>query len=642
MPLLRLARAQVEVRLTKQLGRGGEGKVFAIDQSDEVAAKIYNCPPEPLKVRKLRAMAEMAGPDLLRVSAWPDDLLIDAKGVVVGFTMPRISARRDIHELYSPKSRGEAFPAADFKFLAHVGANISRVFAVVHSFGHVLGDVNHGNILIGPGGTAAVIDCDSFQIASNGEIFTSDVGASLFTPPELHGRTFRGLVRTPNHDLFGLAILVFQLLYMGRHPFAGRFAGRGEMPIERAIAEYRFAYGPDRRTLGMERPPGTIALETMGSEAAACFIRAFGRLGVATGRPDARTWVRVLEQLKSGLQGCKAASWHQLPAGATTCPWCDLERTTGVRLFGQGPTLIGPTGMVDVEALWKAISVVPDPGADPEVPPRAALEGLPQRSSLSMSLRGLRTFLSVGLGLAGFVACNALPERRGLLLGIVLLWVAIAFWSKYESSQLAARESAFVAARSEWQTILAKWQREARRARFTEGVRKLESARDKLRDIGKERSRRLAVLERKREARQRQRYLDRFRIDRATIRGIGAGRKAMLASYGIETAADIDARSVMQIPGFGSALATALMLWRLSHEAKFRFNPNEPVAAADLSDLERDLGVLRRGLVEELRKGPEDLRRLSFEIAAARQRLRPIAERAWRDFNEAEARRSGR
>jgi DNA-binding helix-hairpin-helix protein with protein kinase domain len=32
---------------------------------------------------------------------------------------------------------------------------------------------------------------------------------------------------------------------MGRHPFAGRYLGLGEMPIERAIAECRFAYSRD-------------------------------------------------------------------------------------------------------------------------------------------------------------------------------------------------------------------------------------------------------------------------------------------------------------------------------------------------------------------------------------------------------------
>lgn len=52
-------------------------------------------------------------------------------------------------------------------------------------------------------------------------VFHCDVGVPLWTPPELQGRDFRGLTRTKNHDRFGLAVLMFQLLFMGRHPFAG-------------------------------------------------------------------------------------------------------------------------------------------------------------------------------------------------------------------------------------------------------------------------------------------------------------------------------------------------------------------------------------------------------------------------------------
>ena len=168
-------------------------------------------------------MAEAVSPSLLKIAAWPIDLLSDNKGVVRGFIMPRVVTRRDIHELYSPKSRAEAFPEADFRFLVHVAANIARAFAVVHEQGHVLGDVNHGNLLVGADGTVMLIDCDSFQIGNGTNVFTCDVGVPLFTAPELHGRTFRGLVRTANHDRFGLAVLLFHLLYMGRHPFAGRY-----------------------------------------------------------------------------------------------------------------------------------------------------------------------------------------------------------------------------------------------------------------------------------------------------------------------------------------------------------------------------------------------------------------------------------
>jgi len=214
MMQLTLARAKSDIHLGQELGRGGEGTVFAIEGHREYVAKVYATPLDQRKIEKLEAMVEAASPAMLRIAAWPMDLLSDPKGVIRGFTMPRAAGRRDIHELYSPKSRGESFPDADFRFVCHVCANIARAFAVVHEHGHVVGDVNHGNLLVGPDGTVMFIDCDSFQIRTGAHVFTCDVGAPLFTAPELHGQPFRGLVRTQNHDRFGLAVLLFHLLYI--------------------------------------------------------------------------------------------------------------------------------------------------------------------------------------------------------------------------------------------------------------------------------------------------------------------------------------------------------------------------------------------------------------------------------------------
>ena len=80
-----------------------------------------------------------------------------------------------------------------------------------------------------------LIGCDSFQITAGGRCFTCDVGVPMFTPPELQERSLTGVIRSENHDNFGLAVVIFQVLFMGSHPFAGRRPGGGDMPIEQAI-----------------------------------------------------------------------------------------------------------------------------------------------------------------------------------------------------------------------------------------------------------------------------------------------------------------------------------------------------------------------------------------------------------------------
>src|SRR5262249_25713796 len=138
-----------------------------------------------------------------------------------------------------------------------------------------------------------------------------------------------------------------------------------------------------------------------GAAIAQLFIRAFGRAASNGPRPDAKTWVEELEKLKSSLRACSQANWHHYPGGLVACPWCAVELQTGVRLFGQRIAAVGPTGAIDLATLWRAISAVPDPGADLTLPserpwhPPAGIE-VP-----SGNLKIFRKVLSIGFVCAG-------------------------------------------------------------------------------------------------------------------------------------------------------------------------------------------------------------------------------------------------
>ena len=134
--------------LTEQLGRGGEGAVFSCEDDFELVAKIYHEPVTEEKAEKLRWMAENKNEHLLKVAAWVVDVLKDAPdGKVVGFLMPNVRAK-EIHELYSLKSRRVHFPEATWHFLVHTAANLARGFYSLHRDEHVMGDINHGNCVV--------------------------------------------------------------------------------------------------------------------------------------------------------------------------------------------------------------------------------------------------------------------------------------------------------------------------------------------------------------------------------------------------------------------------------------------------------------------------------------------------------------
>src|SRR5499433_1367683 len=214
------------VRLGWRIGTGAEGEVYEIQDKSDLVAKIYHEPPSPEKAEKLVVLSRLGNERLFNLSAWPVSTLRDAPdGEVVGFVMKKISQAEEVHTLHSPKSRLQKFPEASWAFLIYVAANISRAVAAIHDHGLVIGDLNPKNILVTKRATVYLLDCDSFQFTADGKTYRCEAGFPEYTPPELQGLAFKKIDRKPLHDYFGLAVVIFQLLFVGRHPFSGRFLG---------------------------------------------------------------------------------------------------------------------------------------------------------------------------------------------------------------------------------------------------------------------------------------------------------------------------------------------------------------------------------------------------------------------------------
>ena len=346
----------------------------------------------------------------------------------------------------------------------------------------MIGDVNHGNALIGKDGTAVLIDCDSIQVRDRSRTFACDVGTPLFTPPELQGKTFRGLHRTENHDRFGLAVLIFHLLFQGRHPFAGVYAD-GEMPLERAIAESRFAYGAHAAALGMAQPPGTLALTTFGRPIARLFERAFAPPGGEEERPSAIEWIEALHALENELAACPLRPRHFHPRGASCC-WCDIETLTGARLFDdrQGPS--ADADAVTAEQLWKAIEGVHPPVAL-ELPRFAWKDGGVPAGKFQWSsfrkryLQGIPALLVggiVGAGILGFVFGEFNSIATITVLVIAGIIIGAHGWPDGQSRLPRALHV-------EWERALAQWRKTGSAGLFASARMELEKSRRSLREI---------------------------------------------------------------------------------------------------------------------------------------------------------------
>lgn len=363
-------RSGAPVVLAERIGGGGEGAVYAVRGRGDVVAKLYASPTQERR-RKLEAMVAQRPPALAEITAWPSDLVLSGGGIV-GFLMPRAVQAEEAHVLYGPKSRKQRFPDADYQFLVHAAMNLARAFAVVHRHGIVIGDVNERVAMVARNGTVRLIDCDSFQIRAGAEIFRCEVGVPLFTPPELQTvPTLRGIERTEQHDLFGLAVLVFHLLFLGRHPYSGRNSAQPDMTIETAIKEHRFAYSAERHRTRMAEPANASPLMSAGADIARLFEQAFAPAAAAgaAGRPAASQWADALEALAATLRPCRENAAHAYGASLPACPWCTIEMASGIELFNWVEPAGSASPPVDVEAIWRAIEAMPvfDPAPVPEV-----------------------------------------------------------------------------------------------------------------------------------------------------------------------------------------------------------------------------------------------------------------------------------
>ena len=249
-------------------------------------------------------MAANQNDGLLKIAAWIVDTLHDQNGKTVGFVMPNVKAK-EIHELYSLKSRRVHFPEATWQFLLHTAANVARAFYSLHKNDHIMGDVNHGNCVVLGDGTVKLIDCDSYSIKTDKLRYRCEVGVATHLAPELQGLDLSEVERENKHDNFGLAVIIFQLLFLGRHPFSGNYLGAEDKSLEDCIRERRFAYGNEEFTQ-VKQPPGTLSLSQVSLRVAMMFDRAF----MTEDRPEPREWIEALEDLSSNLKQCVAHIGH--------------------------------------------------------------------------------------------------------------------------------------------------------------------------------------------------------------------------------------------------------------------------------------------------------------------------------------------
>lgn len=562
------------IQLGTRIAEAGEGRIFEVEGSPTLLAKIYKQAPSQAKIEKLRHQAQSAPQGVRDISAWPSKLLFDAATKqCVGFTMPRINAR-PIHQLYRPKDRKAHFPNATWAFLLHTAKNLTAAFDTLHENGILMADVNEGNVFVTETGLVRLIDCDSYQITNpRGGVFTCEVGTPIWTPPELQGTPFANTPRRIEHDRFGLALLLFHLLFMGRHPYAGvpvnKENASDDWTFEWAIKHHQFAYSRARSAGVFRPPPHSLPAEAIPPELFALFEAAFSPDSLS--RPSAKAWHDVLENLRR-TRPCSHNPAHEYHVHLRECPWCSLHINGSPDYF----VVVGMVakGRIESHELLGILRKLQDACLVdfglatlsnyqlPQLPPTPI--NIPRQRPSHFGRWVFNRLKDVGISRHGDLNPDYVREceRRR---------VALAAAHTHMEKQIEARNAIVAIYRKGFSS-----QKETMLTLALAEMQRISS---------------FPPDERKRA--QLEAFLDGKRLSDAKIKGLGPKRCESLREANIETA--LDARGGVSIYGFiGPARGEAIAAWVQQCERQFQFNPALAPPADVIAQIDLDLQQLHK------------------------------------------------
>jgi serine/threonine protein kinase len=327
------------ITLIQIIHKGGEAKIWETSKSGLVA-KIYTKQMIADTWPKLRLMINNP-PDDPTVNknhvsiVWPKCILRDNSGTPKGFLLPYIANTLEFSIIHHPQYRQQKAPGFNWIYLHTTAMNIASVMQCIHQKNYVIGDINSRNILVKPNTYVSIIDTDSFQVTDprTHKVYRCTVGVDEYRPPEMSGKDPHKIDRYEAQDRFGLAILIWQLLF-NDHPFCGKWNGRGEPTMAERISQGHWVYGKNSK---LSPVPRIMPFHIINPQLQTLFRRCFddGHRNPHA-RPTAGEWQKALELAIKDLQVCSVkGQQHYYAKSYGKCYWCERVKLIGVDIFAN-------------------------------------------------------------------------------------------------------------------------------------------------------------------------------------------------------------------------------------------------------------------------------------------------------------------
>ncbi|MFF6984767.1 hypothetical protein [Streptomyces sp. NPDC010273] len=319
---------------------GGQAAVFPVEGDDTIVVKLYRDRPGPDLERRLARMLTMSPlaarptdanqpPEL----AWPTAIARGPDDTFLGYAMRRFGEPQHVQlvGLFTRAQRLRLFgDRADWRFLLGVAWNLAFMTARMHYDHLVIGDFSSSNVVVDANGFVTFLDCDSIAFTDpvTGEPFPCLMHTTDYSSPERQS----GAAATEESDNFALAVLIYQLLTAGNHPFGGvPHDSTPESTVKDNIAaSVSYVVRPESVVI----PRGTVDPSVLPPGLLTLAHTAFGAgVHAPSARPTPEVWLRALDQERSRVQLCRQRPLHSYGSHLPTCPWCTRAAVTGHDVF---------------------------------------------------------------------------------------------------------------------------------------------------------------------------------------------------------------------------------------------------------------------------------------------------------------------
>ena len=254
--------------LSTRLGRGATASVYKVTiNGKSYAVKIYN-KPDQVDWAKISAMTELGERDEYQFAlthAWPVGL-IQKDGQNVGFAMPLydLGLFTTLDHYYDNLLRGQI---KDTQLLALpnlvlIAKNLCIELEKLHKKSIYLVDIKPQDVVVNTTTNEVVLlDCDGFSVEKDGVRYPASLISADYIAPEVTINKLSPKTLGLGQDLYGISVLIFQILNRGLHPFSGKLKKEISATTndDKAALGY-YAYGADENPI---IAPHVSSLHTM-------------------------------------------------------------------------------------------------------------------------------------------------------------------------------------------------------------------------------------------------------------------------------------------------------------------------------------------------------------------------------------------